>query len=401
MTSEDTDRELPFLSHLLELRDRLLRMLLGIAVVFLVLMPFANTIYTFIAQPLLKNMPAGTTMIATQVASPFLAPFKLTLVAAVFLAMPYILHQFWGFVAPGLYQHERRLVVPLIVSSVFLFYLGAAFAYFIVFPMIFAFFTATAPEGVAVMTDINSYLDFVLTLFFAFGVAFEVPIATILLVWMGVLEPERLRGMRPYVIVGAFVVGMFLTPPDVFSQTFLAVPMWLLFEAGVYMSRFFRRASAEAPDTTEATGAGGAAAVPVVAGAPDYRHMTPDEMEAELDRIEGEELAARERERAAARAAEEAKAGEEDEQDEQDEQDETTSEPEPGTDADAVDKEPDPGDPFGRRAAAQAKLERVMALRASGDVVKARQLLYEVLVEGGEDQVFVARNILSQLDQPG
>ena len=397
MTIEDTDRELPFLSHLLELRDRLLRMLLGIAVVFLVLMPFANTIYTFIAQPLLKNMPAGTTMIATQVASPFLAPFKLTLVAAVFLAMPYILPQFWGFVAPGLYQHERRLVVPLIVSSVFLFYLGAAFAYFIVFPMIFAFFTATAPEGVAVMTDINSYLDFVLTLFFAFGVAFEVPIATILLVWMGVLEPEKLRGMRPYVIVGAFVVGMFLTPPDVFSQTFLAVPMWLLFEAGVYMSRFFRPASAEAPDTPEATGAGGAAAVPVVAGAPDYRHMTPDEMEAELDRIEGEELAARERERAAARAAEEAEAGEEDEEDEAT----TEREHERETDADAVDKEPDPGDPFGRRAAAQAKLERVMALRASGDVVEARQLLYEVLVEGGEDQVFVARNILSQLDQPG
>jgi len=397
MTIEDTDRELPFLSHLLELRDRLLRMLLGIAVVFLVLMPFANTIYTFIAQPLLKNMPAGTTMIATQVASPFLAPFKLTLVAAVFLAMPYILHQFWGFVAPGLYQHERRLVVPLIVSSVFLFYLGAAFAYFIVFPMIFAFFTATAPEGVAVMTDINSYLDFVLTLFFAFGVAFEVPIATILLVWMGVLEPEKLRGMRPYVIVGAFVVGMFLTPPDVFSQTFLAVPMWLLFEAGVYMSRFFRPASAEAPDTPEATGAGGAAAVPVVAGAPAYRHMTPDEMEAELDRIEGEELAARERERAAARAAEEAEAGEEDEEDEAT----TEREHERETDADAVDKEPDPGDPFGRRAAAQAKLERVMALRASGDVVEARQLLYEVLVEGGEDQVFVARNILSELDQPG
>jgi sec-independent protein translocase protein TatC len=397
MSIEDTDRELPFLSHLLELRDRLLRMLLAIALVFLVLMPFANTIYTFIAQPLLKNMPAGTTMIATQVASPFLAPFKLTLVAAVFLAMPYILHQFWGFVAPGLYQHERRLVVPLIVSSVFLFYLGAAFAYFIVFPMIFAFFTATAPEGVAVMTDINSYLDFVLTLFFAFGVAFEVPIATILLVWMGVLEPEKLRGMRPYVIVGAFVVGMFLTPPDVFSQTFLAVPMWLLFEAGVYMSRFFRPASAEAPDTPEATGAGGAAAVPVVAGAPDYRHMTPDEMEAELDRIEGEELAARERERAAARAAEEAEAGEEDEEDEAT----TEREHERETDADAVDKEPDPGDPFGRRAAAQAKLERVLALRASGDVVEARQLLYEVLVEGGEDQVFVARNILSELDQPG
>jgi len=400
MTSEDTDRELPFLSHLVELRDRLLRMMLGTAVVFLLLMPFANTIYTFVAQPLLKNMPAGTTMIATQVASPFLAPFKLTLVAAVFLAMPYILHQFWGFVAPGLYQHERRLVVPLIVSSVLLFYLGAAFAYFIVFPMIFAFFTATAPEGVAVMTDINNYLDFVLTLFFAFGVAFEVPIATILLVWMGVVEADKLRSMRPYVIVGAFVIGMILTPPDVFSQTFLAVPMWLLFEAGVYLSRFFRRPSEEAADAAAAGGTAGGVGTTTVATTATHKPMTPEEMEAELDRIEGEELAARERERAAARAAE---AGAEDEEDE------TTSapaaepepEPEPEADADAVDKEPDPGDPFGRRAAARAKLERVMALRASGDVVKARQLLYEVLVEGGEDQVFVARNILSQLDQPG
>ena len=396
MTTEDTDRELPFLSHLLELRDRLLRMLLAIAVVFVVLMPFANPLYTFVAQPLMKNMPAGTTMIATQVASPFLAPFKLTLVAAVFAAMPYILYQFWGFVAPGLYQHERRLVLPLVASSVLLFYLGAAFAYFLVFPMIFAFFTATAPEGVAVMTDINHYLDFVLTLFFAFGVAFEVPIATILLVWMGVVEPEKLRGMRPYVIVGAFVVGMFLTPPDVFSQTFLAVPMWLLFEAGVFLSRFFvkRAEEATAPDTGGA--AAGVAAVPAVKTPADYRRMTPDEMEAELDRIEGEELAARERERAAARAAEAPETGRDAE-----------PEPEAGVasgptaDPEAVAQDADPDDPFGRRAAAQAKLERVMALRASGDVVKARQLLYEVLVEGGEDQVFVARNILSQLDQPG
>ena len=396
MTTEDTDRELPFLSHLLELRDRLLRMLLAIAVVFVVLMPFANPLYTFVAQPLMKNMPAGTTMIATQVASPFLAPFKLTLVAAVFAAMPYILYQFWGFVAPGLYQHERRLVLPLVASSVLLFYLGAAFAYFLVFPMIFAFFTATAPEGVAVMTDINHYLDFVLTLFFAFGVAFEVPIATILLVWMGVVEPAKLKAMRPYVIVGAFVVGMFLTPPDVFSQTFLAVPMWLLFEAGVFLSRFFvkRAEEATAPDTGGA--AAGVAAVPAVKTPADYRRMTPDEMEAELDRIEGEELAARERERAAARAAE---APETDR--------DAEPEPEAGVasgptaDPEAVAQDADPDDPFGRRAAAQAKLERVMALRASGDVVKARQLLYEVLVEGGEDQVFVARNILSQLDQPG
>jgi sec-independent protein translocase protein TatC len=396
MTTEDTDRELPFLSHLLELRDRLLRMLLAVAVVFLVLMPFANPIYTFVAQPLMQNMPAGTTMIATQVASPFLAPFKLTLVAAVFLAMPYILYQFWGFVAPGLYQHERRLAVPLVASSVVLFYLGGAFAYFVVFPMIFAFFTATAPEGVAVMTDINHYLDFVLTLFFAFGVAFEVPIATILLVMMGVVEPEKLRDMRPYVIVGAFVVGMFLTPPDVFSQTFLAVPIWLLFEAGVFLSRFFRRQVEEAAATAETDDAAGVAGVPAVAAATaaDYRRMTPDEMEAELDRIEGEELAARERARAAARAAEEQHA-------EEGAQPAAESAPPPEPDAETAAGEPDPDDPYGRRAAAQAKLERVMALRASGDVVKARQLLYAVLVEGSEDQVVVARNILTQLDEPG
>jgi sec-independent protein translocase protein TatC len=392
MTTEDTDRELPFLSHLLELRDRLLRMLLAIAVVFVVLMPFANPLYTFVAQPLMNNMPAGTTMIATQVASPFLAPFKLTLVAAVFAAMPYILYQFWGFVAPGLYQHERRLVLPLVASSVLLFYLGAAFAYFLVFPMIFAFFTATAPEGVAVMTDINHYLDFVLTLFFAFGVAFEVPIATILLVWMGLVEPDKLKAMRPYVIVGAFVIGMFLTPPDVFSQTFLAVPMWLLFEAGVFLSRFFVKRAEEATEPAADGPAAGVAAVPAARTPADYRRMTPDEMEAELDRIEGEELAARERERAA-------EAPETDR--------DAEPEPEagvasgPAADPEVAAQDAGPDDPFGRRAAAQAKLERVMALRASGDVVKARRLLYEVLVEGGEDQVFVARNILSQLDQPG
>ncbi len=392
MTTQDTDRELPFLSHLLELRDRILRMLLAVAVVFVVLMPFANTIYTFVAQPLLRNMPTGTTMIATQVASPFLAPFKLTMVVAVFLAMPVILHQFWAFIAPGLYQHERRLVMPLVASSVVLFYLGAAFAYFVVFPMIFAFFTATAPDGVAVMTDINNYLDFVLTLFFAFGVAFEVPIATIVLVSMGVVEPEKLKGMRPYVIVGAFVIGMFLTPPDVFSQTFLAVPVWLLFEAGLFLSRFFRRRLDEEEPDEDADST--AAAVPAVAGAADYRRMTPEEMEAELDRIEAEDLAARQPEQASADAdrAEEAdeEAGEEDEQ----EADEAAGSPQDSTD------EPDPDDPFGRRAAAQAKLERVMTLRANGELMKARQLLYEVLVEGSEDQVFVARNILNQLDGP-
>jgi sec-independent protein translocase protein TatC len=307
--------------------------------------------------------------------------------------MPYILYQFWGFVAPGLYQHERRLVMPLVASSVVLFYLGGAFAYFLVFPMIFAFFTATAPEGVAVMTDINNYLDFVLTLFFAFGVAFEVPIATILLVSMGVVEPEKLRGMRPYVIVGAFVIGMFLTPPDVFSQTFLAVPIWLLFEAGVFLSRFFKRRVEEAGAAVGSDEDGGTAPGTAVAAVPDYRRMTPDEMEAELDRIEGEELAARDRERAAQQAAAGAPSAE---------GEGAAVAPEGGVAGAGVEPaEVTADDPFGRRAAAQAKLEQVMGLRAAGNLVKARQLLYEVLVEGNEDQVFVARNILGQLDQPG
>ncbi len=237
--------EQPFLAHLIELRDRLLRAVLVVLVIFLGLFYFANDIYSLLAQPLLSHLPEGGSMIATEVASPFLTPLKLTLVAAVFVAIPYLLYQLWGFVAPGLYAHERRLIMPLIVSSTLLFYAGMAFAYFVVFPLVFGFFTAAAPEGVAVMTDINQYLDFVLKLFFAFGVAFEVPIATILLVWMGVVTPDALVAKRPYIIVGAFVIGMLLTPPDIFSQTLLAVPMWILFEIGVFFSRRFVRKDVE------------------------------------------------------------------------------------------------------------------------------------------------------------
>jgi sec-independent protein translocase protein TatC len=233
--------EQPFISHLIELRDRLLRAVLVVLVIFLGLFYFANDIYALLAEPLLAHLPEGGSMIATEVASPFLTPLKLTLVTAVFVAIPYLLYQMWAFVAPGLYAHERRLIMPLLVSSTLLFYAGMAFAYFVVFPLVFGFFTAAAPEGVAVMTDINQYLDFVLKLFFAFGVAFEVPIATNLLVWMGVVTPEGLVAKRPYIIVGAFVIGMLLTPPDIFSQTLLAVPMWILFEVGVYFSRHFVR----------------------------------------------------------------------------------------------------------------------------------------------------------------
>lgn len=235
----NNEEEMGFIGHLLELRDRLLRMVLGIIVIFLGLFYFSNDLYSYIAGPLLKHMPEGSQMIAIDVASPFLTPFKLSMMASIFLAMPYILYQLWGFVAPGLYQHERRLAGPLVIASSILFYLGMAFAYYVVFPLVFGFLTGTAPEGVSVMTDISRYLDFVITLFFAFGAAFQVPVATILLVWSGATTPDKLVTKRPYIVVGAFVIGMVLTPPDIISQTLLAIPMWLLFELGVIFARLY------------------------------------------------------------------------------------------------------------------------------------------------------------------
>jgi len=247
---DGADREQPFLSHLVELRQRLLRALLSVLVVLLCLMPFANTLYAILAAPLLSHLPSGATMIATEVAAPFLAPFKLTVVLAAFVAMPYILFQTWQFVAPGLYRHEQRFALPLMLSSVLLFYGGAAFAYFIIFPIVFGFLTGSAPEGVTVMTDISRYLDFVLKMFFAFGLAFEIPVVTVLLVRTGLVEREQLARWRPYVLVGAFLTGALLTPPDPVSQALLAVPMWLLFEVGLLLTRVTGRREqpeAEAP----------------------------------------------------------------------------------------------------------------------------------------------------------
>ncbi|KDM92107.1 Sec-independent protein translocase subunit TatC [Photobacterium galatheae] len=235
----------PLFSHLLELRNRLLRSILSVLVVFLCLVWFANDIYSLLAAPLVERLPEGTSMIATDVASPFFTPIKLTLVTSVFLAVPIILYQVWAFVAPGLYKHERRLVMPLLFSSSLLFYCGVAFAYFVVFPLVFGFFTSIAPTGVQVATDIASYLDFVLALFLAFGIAFEIPVAIILLCWTGATDPQSLRQKRPYIIVAAFVVGMLLTPPDIISQTLLAVPMCLLFEVGLFFSRFYVRADGD------------------------------------------------------------------------------------------------------------------------------------------------------------
>ncbi|ADC70648.1 MULTISPECIES: twin-arginine translocase subunit TatC [unclassified Thioalkalivibrio] len=324
------------LTHLIELRDRVLRMFIAILVVFLVLFPFANPIYTWLADPLMQHLPEGTSMIAIDVAAPFLIPFKLVLLLAVVISIPYLLYQVWSFVAPGLYSHEKNMALPLVASSTILFYLGMAFAYFVVFPLIFAFFTATAPEGVSVMTDISRYLSFVIMLFIAFGIAFEVPVATILLVSLGATTPDKLAKKRPYVIVGVFLIGMVLTPPDIISQTLLALPMWLLFEIGLILSRIMERKKAEkrraqggdepddlsddsgdGPDDPDGGPGGGgkgasgtssrkAAAATATAGAASssssagaretpasaragYTPMTDEEMDAELDRIEAEQ----------------------------------------------------------------------------------------------------------------
>jgi sec-independent protein translocase protein TatC len=240
-TEKVVEPEVPFMSHLVELRDRLLRAVLVILVLFLGLFTFANELYSLLAEPLLIHLPTGSNMIATDVASPFLTPFKLAMMTAIFIGMPFILYQLWAFIAPGLYKHEKSLAFPLLFSSIILFYVGMAFAYFIVFPLMFAFFTGITLEGVTMMTDISKYLDFVLKMFFAFGLAFEVPIATILVISTGMTTADKLAEKRPYIIVVAFVFGMLLTPPDVVSQMLLAVPMWILFELGLIFSRLITR----------------------------------------------------------------------------------------------------------------------------------------------------------------
>ncbi len=236
------------LSHLVELRDRLLRMLLAVGIFFLCLFPFSKQIWSWLAEPLTRFGE----MQAIDVAAPFLIPFKVCLLLSVVLAAPVLLYQIWAFVAPGLYKHEKRLVTPLLISSTLLFYLGMAFAYFVVFPLVFGFFNRVAPEGVAVIPDIGRYLDFIMAIFLAFGIAFEVPVATILVVAMGVITPDELAKKRPYFIVAAFIVGMFLTPPDIISQTLLALPMWILFEVGIFFSRGFLKRKEEFKQASEA-----------------------------------------------------------------------------------------------------------------------------------------------------
>lgn len=230
-----------FISHLIELRDRLLRIVIGIVLTFVVLFPFADQIYTLLAQPLLSSLPAGGQMIATEVTTPFFVPMKMAMMTAFIVSLPHTLYQMWAFVAPGLYAHERRFMMPLVVASTLLFLIGMAFAYFLVFPVVFGFITGYAPEGVAVMTDIGSYLDFVITLFMAFGLAFEVPIAVIALVGFGLVKISTLKEIRSYVIVGAFIIGAIFTPPDIISQFMLAVPLWLLYELGILLAGVIER----------------------------------------------------------------------------------------------------------------------------------------------------------------
>ena len=238
------ENEQRFLDHLIELRSRILRSVSAVFVIFIPAYYFANDLYSFVAAPLVATLPEGSSMIATQVASPFLTPFKLAIYTAIFLGVPFWLHQIWSFVSPGLYKHEKRFAMPLLISSILLFYAGMAFVYYLVFPLVFPFFVQVSPIETQIMTDINHYLDFVLKMFFAFGIAFEIPIATMLIAWSGLADAKTMASKRPYVIVGCFIIGMLLTPPDVVSQLLLAMPSWLLFELGVFFARFIEKREA-------------------------------------------------------------------------------------------------------------------------------------------------------------
>ena len=280
--SDPSLNDQPLIAHLIELRDRLIRILVVILIFFLGFIAFANDLYAYLAEPLQSLLPEGASMIATQVASPFLAPFKLALYLSVYCGAPMILYQLWGFIAPGLYANEKKIAGPLLISSIFLFYAGMAFAYFVVFPLVFGFFTTVGPTGVTVMTDIDAYLSFVLKLFLAFGLAFEIPVATMLLIKAGIASPESLKEKRPYVFIGCFVVGMLVTPPDMISQTLLAVPMWLLFEAGLIGARFLGSKKTEDADQTdgEESGPADSQAVAMIDNeASDQDHESSDDFD--------------------------------------------------------------------------------------------------------------------------
>ena len=245
MSSAEEEQELTLIDHLIELRDRILKSVVAVVALFLALFAFSNDIYTYVATPLLDALPEGSTMIAIDPTSPFFAPFKLTFYVAFLIAAPYVLYQLWSFIAPGLYQNEKAVAIPLFISSVLLFYGGVAFARYVLFGFVFTFFISVAPEGISVAPDINSFLSFALTIFLAFGIAFEVPIAVFIFIWAGIAEPESLTEKRPYVVVACFVVGMLLTPADPFTQSMLAIPMWMLFEVGIVAGKMIRKKQAE------------------------------------------------------------------------------------------------------------------------------------------------------------
>ncbi len=251
-SSAEDSKELTLIDHLIELRDRIIKSLIAILVLFLCLFAFSNDIYTYVADPLIAALPEGSSMIAIDPTSPFFAPFKLTFYVAVVLAAPYILYQLWSFVAPGLYKNEKKIAIPLFISSVLLFYAGIAFARYILFGFVFSFFIAMAPDGITVSPDINSFLSFALTIFFAFGLAFEIPIAVFICIWAGLVEPDSLAQKRPYVIVGCFIIAMLLTPPDPFTQSMLAIPMWALFEVGLVAGRLIKKKQKEQEESEAA-----------------------------------------------------------------------------------------------------------------------------------------------------
>ncbi len=300
--SDAPSKEESFISHLIELRDRLIRAVVAVILVFIVLFPWANDLYTLLAQPLISKLPQGSQMIATGVASTFFIPLKVAMMAAFLIALPFVLYQMWAFIAPGLYQHERKLAMPLLVASVLLFFVGMAFAYFLVFPVVFGFLAGATPKGVNFAPDIGAYLDFVMTLFIAFGVTFEVPVVVILLVITNLVSVQKLREARPYVIVGAFIIGAVFTPPDVISQVMLAIPLWLLYEIGIILAGFLRTVK-PAQEPQEGVPQAPSPQQPPPASPPpqqqapyptypsDYEPLSYEDMEAELDRIEAENKA--------------------------------------------------------------------------------------------------------------
>jgi len=286
MTDRQTKKEMTFVQHMIELRDILLHSVIAIFVIFLGLFPFANEVYSFVAAPIINTLPEGSNLIATGVISPFLTPLKMSLILSVYIVMPYLLYQIWSFIAPALYKHEKQMIVPLVISSSILFYTGLLFSFYIVFPVIFGFLSNVGPDIVTFAPDMQNYWDFALKVSFAFGIAFEVPIATILLIMFGVTTVENLKKNRPYVVIGAFVLGMLLTPPDIISQTLIAIPMWLLFEAGLIFAPMFQRKTPEQPTDNDDNPDDSLKSKKEEDSKDEEEDWSDDDLDAEMDKID-------------------------------------------------------------------------------------------------------------------